>query len=242
MKKSIALVLVVLMFAMFVACSQDTSDKPGDSEKEQVNTPEDTNTPEIQTAAHIETKQQGESSIEYVEVTGLPDIEVQNKLNEELEVFFAWVTVDAENPDKKVDVTAKYSIIGNRFISVRAYDLEYVEGAAYPVNYLRSNTYDLQTGEYAGPLSAFVQVEGLMELIMAGKFANIEPGVELPEMADKLYDNVNDSINFYLTETALGLSIEGENHASGDYWSFEASYEDLQSVLEQKLIDAIAVG
>jgi hypothetical protein len=197
--------------------------------------------PLIQTAAHIETMEDGDTKIEYVQVTGWPDFDIQTKLNEELETFFTWPLVDAENPDKNITTTADYAIIGNKYISVRAYDMEYTQGTAHPVSNLRAMVFDLETGESAGNIAEFIEVGNyLSEAILDGRFVQIYPDEPIDGADETLMNSISDiSNNFYLTENGMVLFVTDMPQATGGYWVFEAPYESIQSLLNEKLLSAI---
>ena len=222
MKKILALMAAVLLAFALAGCDGEPTGQ----------TPIEDNlgTPDIQTAAHIETLNEGDSVIEYVEVSGLPDIAVQDALNEEMKTFFTWVLVDLESADKTVEVLAEYEIIGNRYISIRAYDLEIFEGAAHPATNLRANTYDLITGD-AVLLDAFIADINGIKALDDSIFAPQVIEELVPAALEKLKGSLGSNSTFYLLQDRIGFSIEGENHATGDYWVFEVSYADISDLL-----------
>ena len=191
---------------------------------------DDYGTPDIQTAAHKETATYGDSNIEYVQLIGLPDIEVQEYLNNQIKIFCEWPTVDQENPDKTVTVTANYTIIG-KYISIRTTDLTTIPGAAYPVSNVRGITFNLQDGEHVSLNLVIDGTDGLHSAITNGKLKQIEPDSIVPGAADKFAQELNAYSEFYLTKTAICFPIQGENHTTGDYWVFEAKYNDIKESL-----------
>ena len=206
----------------------------------------------IQTAAHIEVFEEGDSVIEYVVVTGLPDFELQTALNDELKNFFTWPLFDSENPDKTITSTARFTIIGNKYISVRTYETEYTDGAAYPINNAAAMVFSLDTGEFAGHLIDFINIDPdsrditlLREAFDAGIFELVYPEEEFDGAADIVLEHIADSPHsavFYLTETALGLGVTGLPHAIGGYVLFEADYDDIEELLTERLLSALDGG
>ena len=117
------------------------------------------------------------------------------------------------------------------------------ESTESPKRYLRTQVFDLTTGEHAGGLENFVELgKDLLDFITDGTFRQVYPG-EITgadwQLSDEMARRDNDYSDpyFYLTETNLGLymSVEGEE----GYWAFEAPYEQIELILTEKLLVAL---
>ena len=174
------------------------------------------------------------AEVEHINVSGHPDLAIEERLNGELYAFSTWG--DAEG------VTLDFAVVGN-FLSVRRTGTQYTEGAAYPINFLQTQIFDLTTGEQAGRLSDFVKIgPELREVITSGAFRQVYPeGLTMEGATERLaveivdnYDPEYFDLRFYLTETSFGLYIE-TLHVEGDYWAFEAPYADIRPSVQTKL-------
>ena len=261
------LIAVMLSAAALSACSGrmqqradgQSAETPANSEAAQIDGQEYPGPADNQLTVQIESMEDEGSVFEYVVVTGLPEARIAESnyegvdtapdlLNQELETFFTWPMFSMDYPEdgKTVTVTAKYAVVG-KYLSVRAYDTEYAENAAHPVSGLRSHTRDLETGEYAGWLLDFIDVDaGLAEAVTSGKFVQVYPETPIDGAAEELAAQLNNSEeiyeiagNFYLTETGVGIYITGRTHAEGYYWAFEAPYDAIRPILSEKLLSAI---
>jgi|GEM_PF-5185353 len=213
MKKSLAILLLLSLLLAFSACQSEPAAQD-----------------DSQLAAHIEVFEQESSIIEYISVTGLSDRAVQEKLNANLESFFTWILVDAEEGEKIAEVTAQYEIVGERYLSIRAYDFESYEGAAHPTTNLRANTYDLETGEAVSIDTFIADMAALNKAAGDGTFAIVEPSADILGAPERLQEALICSFDFFLLQDGIGLRIDGENHATGDYWTFVANYETLDAL------------
>jgi len=178
---------------------------------------------------------------EYIKVSGHPDSEIEDALNSDLFLFSTWDDVE----DK--DYTLGYAVVGN-YLSVRRTGIRYKEGDAYPVSFLETQIFDLETGnqaEKAGSIGDFLQIgQELRNFITSGTFKQIHPdGIEIEGAAERLaveivdnYDTTYETfeMRFYLTETSIVLYIE-VSHAEGDYWACEAAYSDIRPALQKRV-------
>ncbi|MCL2013509.1 MAG: hypothetical protein FWG69_00820 [Oscillospiraceae bacterium] len=180
----------------------------------------------------IDLENEGRVNAEYVLLSGLEhDIKLQGKINEEIQTFCTWPTFNRDNDDKNITVKVEYAIIGNKYISIRAADSVYADGAAHPENNYRTATFDLETGEHAGSLIAFSNAgDELRKKITDGTFKQIFPEEPIDGAAEVLAAEF-DVDNFYLTEDSLGLFVTDRPHAAGSYWIFEAKYSDITTLV-----------
>jgi hypothetical protein len=174
--------------------------------------------------------------VKYLKVSGMENSEVQEMLNEELFIFCTWPTVNRDNDDKNITVAVQSNVIGDRFISVRAFDSIYAEDAAYPDNHLRAIVFDAETGEYAGDISEFMDVYALNAA--ANSFVQIFPEEPIDGAFEVLTEEL-DANDFYLTHDSVGVFVTGRPHAAGSYWIFEVKYDDVLPFLRQQILDAL---
>ena len=181
---------------------------------------------------------------QYFKVSGLADSEVEDALNSDLFLFSAWDGIE--------DYTLDFAVVGN-FLSVRRAGTQNTEGSAYPTNFLQTQIFDLSTGKQAGSLADFVRLDkDILDNIEDGIFKLVYPEeiksvIPIDDVNERLYEEIVNNharrddyfdMNFYLTETSLGLFIE-TLHAEGDYWVFEATYEAIRPILSEKLLAAL---
>jgi len=253
MKKLCAIVLLAAILTM-AGCSSKPSSEPTAAPSEAPPaspsaTPSDDgemqqgSTPESQVAARIETEEMGEYSAEYIQVSGLPDEDIQDALNNELKMFGTW-GIDNEGGET-ITATAEYSIIGDSYISVRQIQTTYVEDAAYPTSVFNSQLFSLETG-MSVDISEFMVVDDeLADAIESGVFVQIYPE-EIEGAAEMMVEEFVDNgmeyeTRFYLTEMGIGIYINERLHVEGDYWVFEAEYGDIERLLTVELLDILGL-
>ena len=174
-------------------------------------------------------------NIEYLLLSGLEhDINLQTALNDEIQTFCTWAAFNRDNDDKNINATVEYTILGNKFLSIRMTDSVYsdgADGAAHPENNYRATIFDLETGEHAGSLIAFSDAgDELRAKITDGTFKQVFPE-EAIDGALEILAAEFDLHNFYLTNDSLGLFITERPYATGSYWIFEAKYDDIPTLV-----------
>ncbi len=187
----------------------------------------------------------------YVEVSGLSDAAVQKKLNQALKAFCLAPTSSAEK-DTTYNIMPVFELAGGDLLSLRTYDTAYTAGAAYPVNSIRTQLFNLTTGDKdAGTLWDFVSdKDAFKELIRNGKFGFAVAGVEgkVPEeVKTAAYKKLADSVDtaefatqFYFGDGGrLNVWCEGDNHATGDYWLFDIPVTELEGIATDRLLPII---
>ena len=187
----------------------------------------------------------------YVEVSGLTDTTVQTKLNQALKEFCLAPTSSAEK-DTTYDIMPVFELVGGNLLSVRTYDTAYATGAAYPVSAIRSQLFDLTTGDKdTGDLWSFIKDKAAFkQLILDKKFGFAAAGVEgeVPEeVKASAYQKLADSIDtaefasqFYFGDGGnLNVWCEGDNHATGDYWLFDIPVTELEEIAADRLLPVI---
>ncbi|MCL2051500.1 MAG: hypothetical protein FWG91_07225 [Lachnospiraceae bacterium] len=267
MKKMITIAMAALLItALLTACELNYHPSGSTIVSGVVQTPETTPEDEQPTnpsgAANLkiegtiltEADDGGRINIDYILLDGFDDTTLQDAINGEIYTFFMWPTVSTENESKNTTVTAEYDIIGGKYISIRAYDSIYEDGAAYPANNFRAIMLDLETGGYAVWVTDFINIEtverdGMLveyknvgDLLIGGSFVQVYPeerfngAVEM--FADRLTEDVY-SLEFYLTKTSVGLCVTGLPNAVGGYLIFEADYGDIRPLLTEKLLSIL---
>jgi hypothetical protein len=189
------------------------------------------------------------SAVQYITVSGLADAVTETKLNEDLYDFSTRdAGVQAGSADVTVVLSLKYAVVGD-VLSVSRSDMVLGTGTQGAANYLRTQTYDLISGQICS-LTDFVSLGlDILDLIEEGEFAQVYPG-EISGANEKLAADIQekhaqnpDYINtsFYLTNTSLGLYIDDDSDGGRGYWAFECPYDKLdeRNLLIGELFDAV---
>ncbi len=133
-------------------------------------------------------------------------------------------------------------------MSIRTYNTAYTTGAAYPVNSIRTQLFNLTTGDKdAANLWDFIKDKNaLKQLALDRKFGLTIPDVEgeIPEeIKAAAYQKLAESIDtpefatqFYFSDGgSLNVWCDGENHATGDYWLFDIPVIDLENLATDRI-------
>lgn len=187
----------------------------------------------------------------YVEVSGLKDNTVQEKLNKELKDFCLSPTLSSES-DTTYDIMPVFEVVGGDLLSIRVYNTAYTAGAAYPVNSIRTQLFSLTTGDKnAGNIWDFIKDKNAFkQLVLDGKLGMTAAGVEgeIPkDLKSEAYKKLAESIDtsefakqFYFGDGGnLNVWCEGKNHATGDYWLFDIPVTDLENIASDRLLPII---
>jgi len=187
----------------------------------------------------------------YVEVSGLTDGTVQEKLNKELKDFCLEPTYSAES-DTTYNIMPVFEVVAGDLLSIRTYDSAYTAGAAYPVNSIRTQLFSLTTGDKdTGNLWSFIKDKAAFKQLILDKkfgFAAADVDGEIPEeIKEAAYKKLAQSIDssefatqFYFGDGgSLNVWCEGENHATGDYWLFDISVIELEGLATDRLLPVI---
>ncbi len=170
-----------------------------------------------------------EISVEYVEISGMKDAEIQDELNENLKTFSLWYVSGLSQEENNKTVTASYALIDN-YICVYAELLETGDSLPYPIKRFDATTYDLETGLNC-TLSEFIDVKtDLITAIENGSFSQVYPETAVEGALDVLLEEASanpNGIGFYLKPDIIGLYLNDRLHAEGDYWLFEANLNDI---------------
>lgn len=187
----------------------------------------------------------------YIKVSGLADDKIQAKLNKELKKFCLEPTYTAKS-DTTYDIMPVFEVVDGNLLSIRTYNTAYSKGAAYPVNSIRTQLFNLTTGDKnAGNLWDFIKdKDAFKKLVLNGKFNVTFVGVDgkiskkLKAAAyKKLAKNIASSefaSQFYFGDGGyLNVWCEGQNHATGDYWLFDIPVVDLEGLATDRLLPII---
>ncbi len=193
----------------------------------------------------------GDAQARYIAVSGLTDKGIEAKLNDGLKSFCLLPTVDAIQ-DTTYDIVPVFQRVSGNLLSIRTYDIAYTAGAAYPVSAIRTQLFDMITGDaYAANLWDFVKdTDAFKQLVLDGKFGLTIAGAEgeIPEeIKAAAYEKLAKSIDtaefatqFYFGDGGrLNVWCEGENHATGDYWLFDVPVTDLEGLATEQLLPVI---
>lgn len=193
---------------------------------------------ETYTADHVE--------VEYIQVADLYDI-IQGKLNENIMEFYLWQWtngVDSEADRTEYYGTATYAFVGEKLLSVQRYLNVTAEGAAYSVNEVSAQTFDVTTGEPVGALNAVPFTQEQIQM-----FKLTLPSDDVPdelaakaEQAFKDYVLGTDEIyNYFLTDTGVAIYVMNDVHAECDYFIFEADVADIAGELANPIKSAFGI-
>lgn len=187
----------------------------------------------------------------YVEVSGLTDTAVQEKLNQALKAF-CLEPIDTAESDTTYDITPVFEVVGGDLLSVRIYNTAYTAGAAYPVSSIRTQLFSLTMGDKdTGTLWDFISDKNAFKkLVLDGKFGFAAAGVEgeVPKEVktaayQKLAENIDTAefaTQFYFGDGGrLNVWCEGDSHASGDYFLFDIPVADLANIATDRLLPII---
>lgn len=195
---------------------------------------------------NIETYTDNHVEVQYIQAAGLHDT-VQEKLNQNIMDFYLWQWTDSLNSEADTTEyygTAAYAFTGKRLLSVQRYLSATTEDAAYPVNEISTQTFDIMTGEPVGALNAAPFTDEIIR-----KFKLTQPGADVPdelaakaEQSFKAYVLGADEIyNYFLTDTGVAIYIMNDVHAEGDYFIFEADLPDIAGMLAEPIKSALSV-
>ncbi len=187
----------------------------------------------------------------YVTVGGLADGTVQEKLNQGLKDF-CLAPVSSAEKDTTYDIMPVFEVVAGDLLSIRTYNIAYTAGAASPVSSIRTQLFSLTTGDQdAGNLWDFIKDKSeLKQLILDKKLGFEAAGVdgEIPaELKAAAYQKLAQSIDipefsaqFYFGDGGnLNIWCEGDNHATGDYWSFDIPVTELEGLATDQLLPII---
>ncbi|MCL2013503.1 MAG: hypothetical protein FWG69_00790 [Oscillospiraceae bacterium] len=244
MKKEISILLCIMMCIFITtSCADRTSDGSSPSEISGGSIPDEGPIPN-QEQYHTKTHEEDWAVVEYIFATGMPDENIQIKLNENLEEFFLSGIRDDGAAETYTYGTASYYVAGGRFLSVvknfDIYNNEHpVNGSTGPAQrYKGAETFDLTTGERAEKL-----VFGGAAYTMANAFdhfSQVYPDAGDTEARAGFHNYVqsNDFIfNYYLTETNLAIYLP--NISGDDYFVYEAPYSMIGEMLSPELAEAV---
>jgi hypothetical protein len=198
---------------------------------------------------HVETYVEEDAAVvEYISVTGLPDENVQNTLNDNIKDFYLWQWLYRDpggEPDENYYMgTATYHFIGGRYLSLALWLDTYTE--EHPVNgsqgaasqSVQTATFDLLTGERAEDLvfggAAYTMANA------ADAFSQAYPDTNDEAAKVKFHDYMqsHERINDYIL-TDLCLCVFIENDSGDGFFRFDADYDQIQEMLAGDLAEAL---
>lgn len=189
---------------------------------------------------NLETYTDDHVEVQYIQAAGLND-DVQEKLNQNIMDFYLWQwtnSLGGEADTTEYYGTAAYAFTGKRLLSVQRILSATTENAAYPVNEISAQTFDIMTGEPVGPLNADAFTDEIIR-----KFKLTMPDADVPdELAAKADQAFKDYVlgtdeiyNYFLTDTGVAIYIMNDVHAEGDYFIFEADIPDITGMLAEPM-------
>lgn len=177
--------------------------------------------------------------VDYIQISRLYDQAIQKKINDALinSVFDRISEEDAKGLEYGVSSSA--TIIG-QILSVSETSSYYHTDAVHPWQDMNAYVFNYITGQDVKLADIITIDDRLKAKMFAGKFQGdrvtheecLEWGI-YDELYNSLlydYNSTEGRQGFYLTEYKLGF-ILGVDHASGDYWTFEVPYSDVEELL-----------
>ena len=193
-------------------------------------------------------------SVTYPELSGMSDVEKQQRLNQLIRSEALTVLADyGESELENLTVKLDYVIVrqDSELFSVRFNGSRFLKGTAYPSRLAQSVNLDIQAGRKLR-LPEIVQLhEQFVEAIKNGRMNAVE-GVTWEKLrldnkrllkallqADSATSTENPSRAFsYFTQDGIGISI-GVIHALGDHVEFELPLAELKSFLRPEIAGLI---
>jgi len=188
-------------------------------------------------------------SITYPQVTGLPDDDLEHKINSLLEND-ALEGALRFYPDK-TDLTMEvdYAIVwqGSRILSIKFEGYAYVEGAAHPNNLFYTSNIDVPNGKKIYLDEVAKIDENLLAKLRPNYVGSISEE-QLPEVLDIILDRnalslleqadyaktTTDSAYSYFTKDALGISLPAP-YVLGSHVEFELPYREISDNLKPEV-------
>ncbi|MDR1824511.1 MAG: hypothetical protein LBR27_04165 [Bifidobacteriaceae bacterium] len=182
------------------------------------------------------TQTKGESTVEVVDIFDGGGFSHSEEVNAYLQEFFLF-PVSSDQPDNTVyTVKAAYALYNDR-LSVRAYTTAQAPDAAYPTTTLTAQVFDLSTGQTIPFSQVFPAGDSgdIRDALTSGIFKQVYPETAVDGAAETVAKAVideapkNDSNYYYAVEggqVKIGLFVDNQPHAEGDYFAFEGPVGD----------------
>ena len=163
---------------------------------------------------------------ESLAVSGMADEAAQKKINSLLGDFGQPPCGEPPDDNWRYDSKVGYAIVGDCLSVTRSLTTTSLASSAWPLKEFSAMTLQLSGGEvYTFPLNAATLRKALNE----GKFRQVHPEKPVKDGLTQLADSIKEEFipPYYLTETGVGLYLNGPDHDEGEFWLFEADYADL---------------
>lgn len=258
MKQYVVILLATLCLTLS-ACSDQREVHEDESEQLFISS-----TPTIENSVETDASaEQGSSGLETIrfstQIHSEPNVEVayieaadrngsaQETLNKNLREFYLWQWLyPAGEADETITYhgTADYAFIGNRLLSVQRYLSVFHEGAAYPVNEVSAQSFDISTGEPVGPMNEKPLTDNILQkfhLTSVGENVPEELTAKASQALSQYAQETEEIYTYFLTDTGVAIYLPNDVHAEGDYFIFEAKAEDVSEVLSEPIRSAFGV-
>ncbi|HWP98082.1 MAG TPA: hypothetical protein VN426_14650 [Syntrophomonadaceae bacterium] len=185
--------------------------------------------------------------IKYPQLSNLHDENRQKKINELIKTAALMVLDDYRDDIRNLDLNMDYQIKyqGTGFLSIEYLGLAMVKDAAYPVHLLQTTNIDISKEKQLALSDVVTINDSFVKKFTAGQYKaygsdlNLNSAGMLKEVLsgfssqDLMESFKQPTARFYLTQDALGVSIEVP-HAVGDHLEMEMAYKDLSGLLSIK--------
>ena len=190
-------------------------------------------------------------SVDHLRISGHPDEEIEESINEALEGA-AWVDeVSRTEENVQYHMTCEYTLLAGRYLSARYY-LQYDNRtAAHPWSDLVCITLDLETGLTVELPEIMTIDERLLQKLTDRAFDQSDDGDSLIvgigegvlEECDyeDFYRQISSTGGFTLMKNSIGF-IVGVSHVYGDYWVLAFPYGDVGELLDPNFIELSGVS
>ena len=185
-------------------------------------------------------------SVDHLRISGHPDEEIEERINQALEGA-AWVDeVSRTEEDVQYHMTCDYTLLAGRYLSARYYLQFYHQSGAHPWRDLVCITLDLDTGLTVELPEIMTIDERLLQKLIDREFDQSDDGdseivgigegvLEECDFED-FYRQINTIGKFTLMKNSIGF-IVGVAHAEGDYWVLAFPYGEVGELLDPRFIE-----
>jgi len=181
--------------------------------------------------------------ISYPQITGLVDLDKQDKINEMIKSDAMYYVEDYDNVAEESSLEIDYNILwkGPKLLSMQFWGYSYIKGAAYPVDNFYTTNIDIENGEKIKLSDVVLINKDFIKKFDESKY--VTPILSEDENTASIikelvgdydleeYFNNADSFNeyntfSYFTEDSIGISVSVP-HVAGDHAEFEIKYKDI---------------
>ena len=190
-------------------------------------------------------------SVDHLRISGHPDEEIEERINQALEES-AWVDeVSRTEEDVQYHMTCDYTLLAGRYLSARYYLQYYSRTAAHPWRALLCITLDLETGLTVELTEIMTIDDRLLQKLIGGEFDQSDDGdsqiVGIGEGVleecdyEDFYWQISSFGRFSLMKNSIGFTVE-VSHVDGDYWVLAFPYSGVGELLDPRFVELAGVS